>query len=84
MSAHEIYVHSRVLETMPKSGAARKRLMEFIHGLRERPDTVGDYTDKDSTLRERQIKIVGEYAVVYWVDAAVKIVMVAEVRPADR
>ena len=69
---------------MPRSGPARKRLMKFVHSLRERPGAIGDYTDRDNTSRERQIKILGEYALVYWVDAAVKIALVAEIRSADR
>ena len=58
--------------------------MEFISGLRENPDTHGDFTDKDDSLRERQIKIVGDYAVTFWLDAPVQIVMVVDVQPADR
>ena len=58
--------------------------MDFIRSLREHPDTRGDFTDKDASLRERQIKIVGDYAVTYWLDAPVKIVMVVDVRLADR
>lgn len=58
--------------------------MEFIHGLRERPRTPGDYTDKDASLQIRQIKIVGDYAITYWLDDPVKSVMVVDVRLADR
>ena len=58
--------------------------MEFIRGLRERPRTEGDYVDKDSSLRIRQIKIVGDYAITYWLDDAVRAVMIVDVRLADR
>ncbi len=58
--------------------------MKFIYELREQPRIKGDYTDKDASLRIRQIKIIGDYAVTYWLDEAVKAVMVVDVRPADR
>ena len=55
--------------------------MDFIYSLREHPDTRGDYTDKDASLRERQIKIVGDFAVTYWLDAPVRIVMAVDIWP---
>lgn len=58
--------------------------MDFVYSLREHPDTPGDFTDRDASQRVRQIKIVGNYAVTYWVDVPVWIVMVVDVRPADK
>jgi len=84
MRPYEVYVHSALLESVPKSGSQRSRIMDFICSLREHPDTPGDFTDKDASLRERQIKIVGDYAITYWLDAPVRIVMVVDIRPADK
>jgi hypothetical protein len=58
--------------------------MDFIYSLRAHPNTPGDYTNKDRSLRVRQVKVVGDFAVTYWFDAPVNIVMVVEVQPADR
>lgn len=58
--------------------------MDFIRSLRERPETPGDFVSKDASQRERQVKIIGDYAITYWVDAPVKAVMVVDVRIADR
>ena len=58
--------------------------MDFIRGLRDRPWTKGDYADKDLSLRVRQIKIIGDYAITYWLDDPARSVMVVDVRPADR
>jgi hypothetical protein len=44
----------------------------------------GDFTDQDESLRTRQIKIIGRYAITYWVDDPVKAVMIVGVRPADQ
>lgn len=84
MDPYEVYVYIGLLDAVPKSGIQRRKIMEFIHGLRERPRTEGDYTDKDASLRIRQIKIVGDYAITYWLDDPVKSVMVVDVRLADR
>ncbi len=72
------------MEAVPKSGMQRQRIVDFIYSLRERPETRGDFTDKDSLLRERQIKIVGDYAITFWLDAPVRTVMVVDVRLADQ
>ena len=58
--------------------------MRFIRSLAENPNTPGDFTDRDESLRTRQIKIVGHHAVTYWVDDPVKAVMVVDVVPADQ
>jgi hypothetical protein len=83
MKDHEVFMHLDLLEAVPRSGPQRKAIMEFVHSLRSRPFTRGDFTDKDAAHRERQIKIVGDYAITYWLDAPMKIVMVVDIRPAD-
>lgn len=84
MQPYEVYMHLGLLDSVPKSGIQRRKIMDFIYSLREHPNTHGDYTDKDASLRERQIKIVGDYAITYWLDAPVWIVMVVDIRPADK
>jgi hypothetical protein len=84
MRPYEVYMHVGLLESVPRGGVQRRKIMEFIHSLREHPDTQGDFTDKDASLRERQIKIVGDYAVTFWLDAPVRAVMVVDVSPADK
>lgn len=77
-------MHLGLLNAVPKSGVQRRRIMDFIYSLREHPETAGDFTDTDASLRVRQIKIIGEYAVTYWLDSPVRIVMVVDVQPADK
>ena len=80
----EVYMHLGLLDAVPKSGIQRRKIMDFIRSLREYPDTVGDFADKDATQRLRQIKIIGDYAITYSLDAPVRIIMVVDVRPADK
>ena len=84
MDPYQVYLNLDLLEAVPKRGRQRQEIMKFIYSLRDRPRTKGDYIDKDSSLQIRQIKIIGDYAVTYWLDDAVKSVMVVDVRPADR
>lgn len=72
MAEYAVYLHVDLLDAVPNSGAQRNRIMDFIRTLREHPRTEGDYTDKDTSLRVRQIKIIGDYAITYWLDDPVK------------
>ena len=84
MPGYEVYMHIGLLDAVPRTGAQRRKILDFIRSLREHPDTLGDFTDKDASQRERQVKIVGDYAITFWQDAPVKIVMVVDVSLADK
>jgi hypothetical protein len=84
MPDYAVYIHLDLLEAVPSRGEQRKAVMNFIRSLASSPRTSGDFTDQDQSLRTRQIKIIGHYAITYWVDEAVKAVMVVAIRPADR
>lgn len=80
----EVFLHAGLLEAMPKSHVQRRRILDFVRQLQTQPDTLGDFTDRDETLRTRQVKIVGDHAITYWHDAPVNTVMVVDIRHADR
>jgi hypothetical protein len=84
MPAHAVYIHVDLLEIVPARGGQRRLVMKFIRSLANDPYTKGDFQDKDASGRIRQIKIVGKYAVTYWLDAPVNAVMIVDVRPADK
>ena len=84
MRPYEVYMHVGLLDSVPKSGIQRRKIMDFVIGLRGHPDTPGDFIDNDASLRERQIKVVGDYAITYWIDVPVRTVMVVDVRFADK
>ncbi len=84
MAGYQVYLHLDLLESMPRNASHRRKIMDFVRSLGERPRTEGDYTDRDASLRIRQIKIIGDYAVTYWLDDPVKIVMIVDLRLADR
>jgi hypothetical protein len=72
MPQYEVYLHLDLLEIIPKGGPQRRKIMDFIRKLGNGPRTSGDFTDKDASLRIRQIKIVGDYAITYWLDDPAK------------
>jgi hypothetical protein len=84
MEPYTVFIHVDLLETVPSRGDQRRIVMRFIRSLAERPFTPGDFTDRDESLRSREVKIVGQYAITYWVDSPVKAVMVVDIRRADR
>jgi mRNA-degrading endonuclease RelE of RelBE toxin-antitoxin system len=84
MKPYAVCLHLELLEMVPSRGEQRRLIMSFIRSLADNPYTPGDFTDKDQGLRQRQIKIVGRYAVTYWVDDPVKTVMVVDVQIADQ
>lgn len=59
----QVYLHTALLDQMPHSGPQRRRTMEFVRRLADDPDQSGDFTDRDSTQRTRQIKIIGDHAI---------------------
>ena len=84
MAAYAVYVHLDLLAVVPARGEQRRLIMGFVRLLGDHPFTPGDFTDQDGSLRTRQIKIIGRYAVTYWADHPVKTVMIVGVRSADR
>jgi hypothetical protein len=84
MSKAQVYLHVGLLDAVPRSSAKRKRIMAFIRSLCEAPELVGDFSDRDETQRERQIKIIGDHAITYWHDSPVNTVMIVDIRHADR
>lgn len=84
MVRYAIYLHFEVLQMMPKRGAQQQKILRFIQSLGGNPSAEGDYTDQDETLRSRQIKIVGDYVITYWVDHPAKTVMVVDISLADQ
>jgi mRNA-degrading endonuclease RelE of RelBE toxin-antitoxin system len=84
MPPYQVYMHSDLLDSVPKTGQQRRKILEFIRYLRDHPGTAGDYTETGESLREYQVKIIGKYAIEYWLDSPVRIVMVMAVRLADR
>lgn len=80
---YEVYLHLGALDSAPSNKSQRRKVMNFIRSLQSAPFTESDYVDHDPSDRQRQIKMIGDYAITYWADHAAKIVMIVDVCPAD-
>jgi hypothetical protein len=80
---YAVYLHLDLLEALPKRSHQGQRILRFVRSLAEDPFTDGDFSEKDESLRSLQIKIVGDYAITYWVDHPVKCVMIVDICVAD-
>lgn len=83
MARYECFLHVDLLDRVPKTGEVRSQIFKFIAGLRNQPQTPGDFTERDASQRDREVKIIGDYAITYWVDHPVKTVLVVDIRRAD-
>jgi hypothetical protein len=55
---YEVFVHSDLLQgVVPRAGLQRRLIFEFLESLKRQPDQLGDFVEKNATLRELQIKI---------------------------
>jgi mRNA-degrading endonuclease RelE of RelBE toxin-antitoxin system len=84
MEPYSVYIHLELLDIVPRRGDQRTKIINFIRSLADSPYTPGDFADQDTNSRTRQVKIIGKYAVTYWVDDPVKAVMVVGIQVADR
>jgi hypothetical protein len=57
--------------------------MLFLDRLSENPGLTGDYQETDDIGRTVQIKILGDFALTYWADHAVREVKVVKIEKAD-
>jgi len=83
MRRYDVFMHLDLLDRMPEAGVQRRKIMDFISSLHDHPHTRGDFTDRDASQRNREVKVIGDYAITYWVDSPVKAVMIVDVRRAD-
>jgi hypothetical protein len=58
-------------------------VMNFVRSLATNPYATEDFSERDTTGRTIQVKIVGRFAVTFWADHAAAEVKVTHIRPAD-
>lgn len=85
MSPYNIFLRLEATEAIRAvRGAQRTRISAFIDLLANDPFQVGDYTERDESNRQIEIKVIGQYAITFWSDHAVKEVKVVDIQRADR
>lgn len=84
MRPYAIYINEAALASALHSGIQREKIMGFIRSLAQNHSTLGDFSEQDEAGRTVQVKIIGRYAVTYWVDHAVSEIKVTHIKPADQ
>ncbi len=80
---YRVLISIEVLQLDRPSRRERDAILSFLEGLKSNPGQPGDYPELDASGRTVQIKILGAYALTYWVDHAVREVKVVKVEKAD-
>ena len=85
MKPYAVYLRLEAAELL-KSVAIRNRrgIENFVDSLSGNPFKSGDYAETDAAGRPIQIKILGNFAVAFWADHAVKEIKVVAIVRADR
>jgi hypothetical protein len=83
MRPYAIYINEAALTFAPRSSLQREKVMQYVRSLADNPNAPGDFSEKDSAGRTVQVKIIGRYAVTYWVDHAVAEVKITHIKSAD-
>ena len=84
MKPYAVYMRIEAAELL-KSVATRNRrgIENFVDSLSGNPFKSGDYAETDAAGRPIQIKILGNFAVAFWADHAVKEIKVVAIVRAD-
>ena len=84
MKPYAVYLRIEAAELL-KSVATRNRrgIENFVDSLSGNPFKSGDYAETDAAGRPIQIKILGNFAVAFWADHAVKEIKVVAIVRAD-
>jgi hypothetical protein len=72
LSPYRVLISIEVLQLHRPSRQARERILSFLESLAGNPNQTGDYAERDDTGRSVHIKIIGDYALTYFADHAVK------------
>ena len=84
MDPYRVLVCIEVLQLQKPSRRQRDLMLGFLERLGGDPFAKGDYEEKDEVGRPVQIRVIGNYALTYWADHAVKEVKVTRIELADR
>ena len=84
MKPYAVYLRIEAAELLKSVAAPDRRGIEnFVDSLSGNPFKTGDYTETDAAGRPIQIKILGNFAVAFWADHAVKEIKVVAIVRAD-
>lgn len=85
MSSYSVFVESHIAESLPQMKLKeRNQILGLLKKLRSNPFLEGDYVERDNIGRPVQVVVVGNHALWFWTDHAVKEVKVIDLKLAGR
>ena len=84
MQPYKVLVSIQILQLARPTPQDREKMLSFLESLAKDPNKAGDFEEHDDIGRPVQTKIIGNYALTYWADHAVKEIKVVKVEKADR
>lgn len=84
MLPYQVFINLAALDTAPRSGMRRIRVMRFIYSLAENPFCAGDFSETDEAGTKVFVKIIEGFAITFWADHPVSEVKVTHIKPADK
>ncbi|MEP6664052.1 MAG: hypothetical protein ABJC04_10345 [Verrucomicrobiota bacterium] len=84
MAPYKVLISIEILQLDRPTPGQRQKILTFLEGLAHDPNRKGDYEERDEVGRPVQIKIVGDFALTFWADHAVKEVKITRIEKADR
>ncbi|MCP5517883.1 MAG: hypothetical protein H7A45_11585 [Verrucomicrobiales bacterium] len=83
--AYRLLISMEVVEFVEQlPSRAKRRMREVIRSIGENPLGRSDAVDQDATGRRLEIAVVGDYALMYWIDEAHRQVKILDLHAADR
>ena len=83
MFSYRVLITADILNLDRPAGRDRDSIIAFADSLKTDPTKIGDYSEPDENGRTVQIKVIGNYALTYWADHAVREVKITKVEKAD-
>jgi len=84
LQPYKVLISIEVLQLKHPTRQQGDQILSFPETLAVQPSRMGDYQERDDIGRPIQIKIIGDYALTYWADHAVKEVKVIKIERADQ
>jgi hypothetical protein len=84
LQPYKVLISIEVLQLQRPARSEQDKILSFLESLSDDPFKLGDYEERDDIGHSVQIKIIGDHALTYWADHAVKEVKVVRFEKADR
>ena len=82
---YELSLRLEAFEVLSRvAGTRKKAILAYLNALRDNPFLASDYTDKEPDGSYLENRIIGRYAIYYYVDHAAKEVWIMKIVEADR